>query len=46
MFEDFRVYPWVLETFRYSSLDDLLASLENKVIAPGEAKAKELTAKR
>lgn len=42
MFEHFKRYPWVLEIHRYKNLDDLLESLGQKVIAPAEAKAKEL----
>lgn len=42
MFEHFKRYPWVLETYQYSNLDELLHSLEDKVIVPAEAKAKEL----
>jgi uncharacterized protein YjbI with pentapeptide repeats len=42
MFEHFRRYPWVLETYQYESPHDVIASLTEKVIAPAEAKAKEL----
>jgi len=42
MFEHFKRYPWVLEIYRYKDLDDLLKSLKEKVIAPAEAKAKQL----
>jgi|SRR5271156_5367860 len=35
-------YHWVLEPYRYESPDLLLAQLNEKVIAPAEAKAKEL----
>ena len=42
MFQDLRKYDWVLEVHRYDSLEDLLASLGDRVIAPAEAKAKEL----
>jgi len=42
MFSDFRKYPWVMETYRYRDLNDLLSSLSEKVIAPAEAKAREL----
>ena len=37
-----RKYHWVLAVHEYKDLDDLLASLGEKVIAPAEAKAKEL----
>ena len=42
MFEHFKRYPWVLEIHRYNDVDDLLKSLEGKVIAPAEAKATQL----
>jgi uncharacterized protein YjbI with pentapeptide repeats len=42
MFEHFKRYPWVLEILRYKDLDDLLKSLNRKVIVPAETKAKEL----
>lgn len=43
MFQDFpRKYHWVLAVHWYKDLDDLLLSLEEKVIAPAEAKVKEL----
>ena len=42
MFQDLRKYDWVLEVHRYDSLEDLIASLGDRVIAPAEAKAKEL----
>ena len=43
MFEDLRRrYHWVLPTFRYQDIPDLLASLQVQVIEPAEQKAKEL----
>jgi len=43
MFVDLRKkYHWVLATHQYTDIADLLASLGDKVIAPAEAKAKEL----
>ena len=42
MFEHFTRYPWVLETYRSESLDEVIASLSEKVIAPAELKANEL----
>jgi hypothetical protein len=42
MFEHFRHYPWVLETYRYQDLEEVIASLPEKVIAPAELKANEL----
>jgi hypothetical protein len=41
MFEHLRRYPWVLEPVLYEDQNTLLKELEPKVIAPGEAKAKE-----
>jgi uncharacterized protein YjbI with pentapeptide repeats len=46
MFDDFRLYPWVLEPTLYADQDALLAELDEKVIAPAEAKAKEQTRNR
>ena len=43
MFEHFKRYPWVLETYRYESLEDVIAALTEKVIGPAELKAKELS---
>ena len=46
MFEDYpRKYHWVLTAYEYRDLNDLLAVLETKVIAPAEAKARELMAR-
>lgn len=42
MFEHFRRYPWVLETFTYKDKIELFNSLQAKVIEPAEAKAREL----
>jgi hypothetical protein len=46
MFKDFLDYPWVLLPYRYNSLEELLASLEDKVIAPAAAKAQEIEERR
>jgi hypothetical protein len=44
MFEDLRRrYHWVLPTFRYQNINELLDSLQAQVIAPAEEKARELT---
>jgi Pentapeptide repeats (8 copies) len=43
MFEHFTRYPWVLETYRYERLEEVIASLPEKVITPAEFKAKELS---
>src|SRR6266849_6253018 len=43
MFDDLRRrYHWVLPTFRYQDIADLLASLQGKIIGPAEQKLKEL----
>jgi hypothetical protein len=36
MFEHFRKYPWVLETYRYPSSEQLIAHLAERVIGPAE----------
>jgi uncharacterized protein YjbI with pentapeptide repeats len=43
MFEHFKRYPWVLEVYRYEDPHQALGSLEAKIIAPAETKAKELS---
>jgi hypothetical protein len=45
MFDFFRTFPCVLDTHRYTDQTTLLAELTKEVIAPAEAKAKELTGK-
>ena len=45
MFDSIRRYPWVLDTHRYKDQKTLLEELGEVVIAPAEAKAKELTQK-
>jgi uncharacterized protein YjbI with pentapeptide repeats len=42
MFEHFKRYPWILKMHHYNDMNDLLKSLEQKVIVPAEKKAKEL----
>jgi hypothetical protein len=42
MFEHFKRYPWVLKTYQYESLEGVIASLAENVIAPAELKANEL----
>lgn len=46
MFADLLSYPWVLEPYRYASVEELLTALETKVIAPAITKADELSRKR
>ena len=36
MFDFFRHFPWVLESYRYHNLDEVLASLDDKVVLPAE----------
>jgi len=36
MFEHFKRYPWVLETYRYPSSEHLIAGLAEHVIGPAE----------
>jgi hypothetical protein len=46
MFEDLpRKYHWVLAVHEYGDCPGLLASLQSSVIAPAEAKAKQLAAR-
>jgi hypothetical protein len=46
MFADLkRRYHWVLQPYQYTTKETLLAELDQMVIAPAEAKAKELTQK-
>jgi hypothetical protein len=42
MFEHFKRYSWVLPVVFYKGQDELLGSIEQKVIAPAEAKLQEL----
>jgi Pentapeptide repeats (8 copies) len=42
MFEHFKRYPWVLEIYRYTTVDKLLVTLKEHVIEPAEQKAHEL----
>lgn len=42
IFEHFKRYPWVLETYTYKDLADLLVDLEYKIISPAEHLANEL----
>ena len=46
MFKDFLDYQWVLLPYRYRNVEELLASLTEKVIAPVLAKAKEIEERR
>ena len=43
MFEHFKQYSSVLDTYRYESLEEVMASLTEKVIVPAELKANELS---
>ncbi len=42
MFEHFKRFPWVLEIYYYDAPNELLTSIEDKIIIPAEAKASEL----
>ncbi len=42
IFPDFKKYPWVLPTYQYKDISDLLASLKESIIDPTEQKAREL----
>jgi uncharacterized protein YjbI with pentapeptide repeats len=42
MFEHFKRFPWVLETYIYDRTEELLIDLPQKVIAQAEIKVKEL----
>jgi hypothetical protein len=42
MFDFFRLYPWMLDPHRYDGSSGLLAALTDRVIAPAEAKLREL----
>jgi len=37
MFEHFRIYPWMLQPFRYDGIDGLMAGFDEHVIGPAEA---------
>ena len=43
MFDFFRRFDSVLEIYRYHSQEEVLASLDAKILAPAEAKVRELT---
>jgi uncharacterized protein YjbI with pentapeptide repeats len=45
MFANLKDYQWVLEPYQYKSKQILIAKLNERVIAPAEAKAKQLTLK-
>lgn len=42
MFEHFKRYPWVLDTFYYNSCNELIGCVSENIINPLEAKVKEL----
>lgn len=46
MFKDFLDYPWVLMPYRYESLEELMVSLDDEVIAPAINKAREVQERR
>jgi hypothetical protein len=46
MFKDYWKYDWVLPVYRYEGLEQLLATLAEKVIAPAEGKVEALQERR
>jgi hypothetical protein len=42
MFQDYWKYPWVLPVYQYEGLEGLIATLGDQVIAPAEAKVRQL----
>jgi hypothetical protein len=42
MFASLRVYPWMLPVYRYADQDALLTTLQERVLAPAEAKVGEV----
>jgi hypothetical protein len=46
MFTDYWKYDWVLEVHRYQDLTELISSLDENVIAPGETKVQQLEKRR
>jgi hypothetical protein len=42
MFEHFTRYPWVLPTYLYRDEETLLSTLDERVLSPAEAMAREL----
>jgi hypothetical protein len=46
MFATLKKYHWVLPPYEYSDIDELLANLQGEIIAPAEAKRRELKAER
>jgi hypothetical protein len=42
MWDHYSRYPTVLPIYKYTSLQDVVASVEDKIIAPVEAKVREL----
>ena len=43
MFEHLRRYPWVLKTYRYHTVEDLILHLDDRVLKPPEAAARRVT---
>ena len=46
IFDDYLHYPWVLEPHIYSDVKELIGTIEEDVIAPAEAKIKEILERR
>jgi len=46
MFSDFRDYPWVLTPYHYDGLEDLIKSLDDKIVSPAARKAEDIIQRR
>jgi uncharacterized protein YjbI with pentapeptide repeats len=46
MFEHFRRYPWVLETYCYQDIPTILVSIRENIVEPAEKKAVELEGRK
>jgi hypothetical protein len=46
MFADHRKYYWMLPVYQYGSLEELLSTMQEQIIAPAEAKVVELRTTR
>ena len=45
MYDHIKRYPWVLELYRYATLDEFIPRLHEGVISPAEMKVKEIRKK-
>jgi hypothetical protein len=46
LFGDWAEYPWVLPVYRYDGIRGLISTMARKVIAPAEARAREIIGRR